>query len=259
MTCPRCQHENRAAAKFCEECSAPLLRLGDSAQPAPSYADLQRVATEALEQQTATAEVLRVISTASTGAATVFDVICQSAARLLNATEAGIFRLDGQLLHRVAATTTMVEAEEQFRAAYPQRPDPELASGRAVLSRATVQVADTERDHSERQREVGRTFGFRRVLSVPMLKDDDLIGVVTVSGSEPGEFSTSQVALLQSFAAQAVIAIENVRLFTELEARNKDLTESLEQQTATSEILRVISGSPTDLQPTFEKIGRAHV
>jgi len=249
MTCPRCQHENRAAAKFCEECSAPLLRLGDSAQPAPSYADLQRVATEALEQQTATAEVLRVISTASTGAATVFDVICQSAVRLLNATEAGIFRLDGQLLHRVAATTTMVEAEEQFRAAYPQRPDPELASGRAVLSRATVQVADTERDHSERQREVGRTFGFRRVLSVPMLKDDDLIGVVTVSGSEPGEFSTSQVALLRSFAAQAVIAIENARLFNET-------TEALERQTATSEILRVISTSPTDAQPVFDTIVR---
>ena len=218
-------------------------------------------ATETHEQQTATNEILNVISMASTDAATVFDVICHSAAQLLNATAAGIFRFDGELLHRVAASTASPEAEERFRAAYPQRPDPDLASGRAVLSRAPVQVPDTDRDHSERQRDVGRTFGFRRVLSVPMLRRDQLIGVVTVTGPEPGEYSSRQIALLKTFADQAVIAIENVRLFTELQQKNEALTQAhaqvsaaLDQQTATGKILSVISASPTDVQPVFDAI-----
>jgi GAF domain-containing protein len=218
-------------------------------------------ATETHEQQTATNEILNVISMASTDAATVFDVICHSAAQLLNATAAGIFRFDGELLHRVAASTASPEAEERFRAAYPQRPDPDLASGRAVLSRAPVQVPDTDRDHSERQRDVGRTFGFRRVLSVPMLRRDQLIGVVTVTGREPGEYSSRQIALLKTFADQAVIAIENVRLFTELQQKNEALTQAhaqvsaaLDQQTATGKILSVISASPTDVQPVFDAI-----
>ena len=96
--------------------------------------------------------------------------------------------------------------------------------------------------------------GFLSALGVPMLRDGDPIGTINVAGAEPGTFSERQIAMLQTFADQAVIAIENTRLFNELQTRNRDLTESLEQQTATSEILRVISQSQRDVQPVFETI-----
>jgi len=209
--------------------------------------------TEALEQQTATSEILRIISAGTANVDAVFELICHTAARLLSAASAGIFRFDGELLHRIGLTTGNLEAEKRFRAGYPRPPDPELASGRALLTRSTVQVPDTERD-SEHQREVGRAFGFRRVLAVPMLRQDKLIGVLTVTGPEPGEYSRPQIQLLKTLVDQAVIAVENVRLFTELQTSNRELTTALDTQTATSDILRVISRSQTDVQPVFDAI-----
>jgi GAF domain-containing protein len=117
-------------------------------------------------------------------------------------------------------------------------------------------MSDTEGDPlaDDAQREVARARGWRSQLQVPMLREGTPIGVISVTRREPGPFAVEEIALLQTFADQAVIAIENVRLFTELEARNRDLTESLEQQTATAEILRVISSSPTAVQPVFESL-----
>src|SRR5262249_23401592 len=116
------------------------------------------------------------------------------------------------------------------------------------------------------QPEMSRTVGFRSILAVPMMHDDEPVGGIAVGRAKPGPFSDSAVALLQTFADQAVIAIENVRLFTELQQKNVALTqahaqvsESLEQQTATGEILRGISQSPTDAQPVFDAIARSAV
>src|SRR5262249_16061120 len=127
-------------------------------------------------------------------------------------------------------------------------------------------LPDIELDREFRHPELPRAVGFRSVLSVPMLRDSVPLGTISVARAEPGPFSDNQIALLQTFADQAVIAIENVLLFTELQEKNRALTEahaqvseSLEQQTATSEILRVISQSQTDVQPVFDTIVQSAV
>ena len=130
------------------------------------------------------------------------------------------------------------------------------AAARAIRDRAIAHIPDVLADEEYRIQEAAVAGGFRAVLAVPMLREGRAIGSVGIGRSEPGEFSERQINLLRTFADQAMIAIENVRLFTELEERNRDLTESLEQQTATSEILRVISSSPTDVQPVFETIAK---
>ena len=126
-------------------------------------------------------------------------------------------------------------------------------SGRAILDRAVVHVPDVLRDPDYPQ-EVARSTGWRSFLSVPMLREAQAIGAVTVVRTRPGPFSDRQIELLKIFADQAVIAIENVRLFTELQASNRELTTALDKQTATSDILRVISRSQTDVQPVFDAI-----
>jgi GAF domain-containing protein/CheY-like chemotaxis protein len=215
--------------------------------------------TVALEQQTATSEILRVISSSPTDVQPVFDTIAARVVRLCNGLFSSVFRFDGALIHLVAHHNFTAEALEVFNRTYPREPSRDTQVATAILDRTSVEVRDYENDPGVQPPSLAlaRALGFRSNLTVPLLREGNPIGAIAVSRAAAGPFSVKQVELLKTFADQAVIAIENVRLFQELEARNRDLTEALEQQTATGQILQVISGSPTDVQPVFESIAES--
>ncbi len=210
--------------------------------------------TEALEQQTATSDILAVISSAPTELQPVFDTIAQNSVKLCGALFGSVYRFDGELIHMVADCNYPPAALERSRQLFPTRPGRHLFTARAILDRSVIHVSDVANDPEHVASDI---TGFRSVLAVPMLRGTDPIGAITVWHSDVGPFSQKHVTLLQTFADQAVIAIENARLFQELQVRNRDLTEALEQQTATSDVLRVISSSPTDVQPVFDAIVRS--
>ena len=213
--------------------------------------------TDALEQQTATSEILRVISQSPTDVQPVFDTIAAAALKLCLAGSANVFTFDGELIHLATVMNVNPKYGEELRRFFPRPPSRESGIARAVLTCSVVMIPDVLEDRDYGVEAQSLAGGFRSVLAVPLVRDGVPIGGIAVGRPAPGPFPDTQVALLQTFADQAVIAIENVRLFTELQARNRDLTEALEQQTATSEILRVISQSQTDVQPVFEAIAAA--
>jgi len=209
--------------------------------------------SESLEQQTATSEILRVISSSPSDIQPVFDAIAANAARLCDAVNGLVIRFDGQLLHLAAHHNVDPERLASVRQAYPRPPSRGALSGRAILTRAVVHVPDVSKD-PEYTLPAATTIGYRSVLAVPMMHEGVARGTILVARDVVAPFSDTHIALIQTFADQAVIAIENVRLFTELQASNRELTTALDQQTATSDILRVISQSQTDVQPVFDAI-----
>ncbi len=217
--------------------------------------------TEALEQQTATAEILRAISRAQMDVQPVFDVIASSALRLCDGVASFVFRHDGTLIHLAAFDSVESVDLQPLRHIFPAPPERVTFAGRVMATARLVYVADIEHDRDAPPGlvEFARANGFRSLFAAPMLRDGHAIGAIAVTHRDVDGFTSKQGALLEIFADQAVIAIENVRLFKELEARNRELTEALEQQTATSEILKVISSSPADIQPVFDTIVRSSV
>jgi signal transduction histidine kinase len=259
MKCVRCHQDNPAQAKFCLECGAPVTPALETGIRPQSHADLHHALTGALEQQTATAEILRVISSSPTDVQPVFDTIVRSGLRLLRGYSATMMLLrDGDSLDLVAYTSTSAGADASLVDVFPL-PLRSLPPGeRAVYDRRPHAVEDVESDPDVTQvmRETGRARGWHSNLFIPMIRGDVALGLISITRRAPGPFAADEIALLQTFADQAVIAIENVRLFTELETRNRELGQALDRQTATAEILRVISGSRTELQPVFDTIVR---
>jgi len=205
---------------------------------------------QALERQTATSEILRVISSSPMDVQPVLDAVAESATRLCGATDALVYRVETGMILRVAhfgPVPSVSDARPVTR---------ETVTGRSILERRAIHVHDllNEMDQGEYAETQSLQGGIRTVLSVPLTREDLVLGAITIRRTQVDPFTEPQIELLKTFADQAVIAIENVRLFTELQASNRELTTALDTQTATSDILRVISRSQTDVQPVFDAI-----
>ena len=257
MTCLRCQQDNPSHARFCLECGVPLGSTSESAPSGAPHAELQRALTEAQEQQTATSEILGLISSSPNDLEPVLDAVATSAARLCGATDALIHLVEGQMMHRVKHVGPIPVNP----VAASRRITRETATGRAILERRVIHVLDMLEEFARGEYLEARMLqtGFRTVLAAPMIVNGIVIGLITVRRTEARPFTTKQIDLVKTFANQSAIAVENVRLFKELETSNHELKTALDTQTATSDILRVISQSQTDVQPVFETIVRSAV
>ena len=237
--------------RFSDKQMKLLQTFADQAVIAIENVRLFNETKEALERQTATADILRVISGSPTDTQPVFEVILDRATKLCDAETGILFRYENGAYYAQATRIPNAEFAATFKE--PRRPGPgsKTGLGRLMREKRTVHIPDLLQDAAYAEGDPMRLQtlrgGVRTWLGVPLLKEGELIGAILVYRSEPRAFREQQIFLLETFADQAVIAIENVRLFNETK-------EALERQTATAEILKVIAGSPTDVQPVFDVI-----
>jgi GAF domain-containing protein len=236
----------RTGTPFDDRQVALIKSFADQAAIAVENVRLFNETTEALERQTATADILKVIASSPSDVQPVFDIISRNALELCGSLYAIVQRFDGELMHFASSHLVAPEQLELVARGYPRPPDNSRAGGRAILSKSVVRIEDTLAD-PQYDSPATVSGGWRRILAVPMLRDGDPLGAIVVGWAEPGSIAKLQEDLLQTFADQAVIAIENVRLFNETK-------EALERQTATAEVLKVIASSPSDVQPVFDAI-----
>jgi len=218
------------------------------------FAEVQarkRDVQESLEYQTAISEVLNVISRSPSDVQPVLDTIAETAQRLCQSEQAYVMKLDRGRYYPAAGKDVQPERTEYLRQ-HPIAPDRGSVCGRVAIDRRTIHIIDALADPEYTLSMAGDRGGYRTILGVPLLREDAVIGVIVLTRAVVQPFTDKQIELVTTFANQALIAIENVRLFEAEQQRTRELTESLEQQTATSEVLRVISSSPGDLEPVFQ-------
>jgi two-component system NtrC family sensor kinase len=239
---------------FTEDDLALLQSFADQAAIATENARLFNETREALERQTATADILKVIASSPSDAQPVFEAIAASSNRLIGGFSTAVLRFVGDELHLAAFTPVNPQADEVLKATFP-RPVFEFPHFMLVRDGETQQFADTEsQDVSPVLRNLARLRGYRSMLFTPLMNKGTPIGIISVTRREPGTFAAHHVQLVRTFADQAVIAIENVRLFDEVKAKTADLSESLQQQTVIGDVLKTISRSTFDLQPVLEAL-----
>ena len=241
-----------APGPFTEKQIELVETFADQAVIAIENVRLFNATKEALERQTATADILKVIASSPSDVQPVFEAMVASANRLIGGSSTAVFRFVDGYGHLAAFTPINPDADEKLKATFPQR-IADVPMLRPAQAGEVLQIDDTEKSH-ERLRDIARARGFRSVLYVPLKSKETSIGVIATNRRTPGPFSAHDVQLLQTFADQAVIAIENVRLFEEVQAKTRDLEESLQQQTATGDVLKVIASSPTDVGPVLKAI-----
>jgi GAF domain-containing protein/tetratricopeptide (TPR) repeat protein len=238
--------------------STLAINIGIAIERARLFNEIQtsnREITEALEQQTATSEILSIIVENPTYVQPVLDAVAERAARLCNSYDAAIVRIDGNIYRIVAHWGSVPLPEDNLLNGIPLNRD--TVTGRAMVDKKTIHIHDLlaeSIDEYPLSRQYYRTSEQRTMLVTPLMRENEVIGSIMIRRQEVNPFTEKQITLLKIFADQAAIAIENVRLFNEIQTRNREITESLQQQTAISEILRVTASSPTDIQPVMNVI-----